>query len=58
VLGHRRRKGLTKGRHVLHVPVGRHVHSGRAKLRLAVKDSAGNTKHLVRTIHVPRKLRR
>jgi hypothetical protein len=53
VLGHVRRSGLRKGSHVLHVPVGRHVHAGPAKLRLTVEDAAGNAKHVVRRLHVP-----
>jgi protocatechuate 3,4-dioxygenase beta subunit len=55
VLGHARGSGLRKGNHVLHVPVGRHVHAGPAKLRLTVEDAAGNAKHVVRELHVPRR---
>lgn len=58
LLGHVRRGGLDKGSHVLRVPVGRHVKSAKAKLRVVVKDASGNTKTLARNVHVPRKLRR
>lgn len=58
LIGHKSRSKATKGHRVLKIPVGRHVHAGKARLKLVLKDRHGNDKTIRRTVHVPHKLKR
>jgi hypothetical protein len=54
-LARRRFPSVTAGTHKLNVSVPSHVRGGVARLTLYVRDQAGNTKVIRRTVRVPRR---
>ena len=50
----RKRFTLENGTHGLNVAIPNHVQAGSARLTLVVRDAAGNTKKIRRTVHIPR----
>jgi protocatechuate 3,4-dioxygenase beta subunit len=50
----RRRFTVARGTHGLNVAIPSHIHTGNARLTLVVRDAAGNTKKIRRTVDIPR----